>query len=77
MKSELTYIKQAKDLASKLANNELSDGEIIALVIEARKQRDEYKIQRNNFKKGNQAIAERLLKVGGYLDKADKLLKLY
>lgn len=40
MSKEIDYIKQAKDLASKLANKELSDGDIIELVIEARKQRD-------------------------------------
>ena len=57
--------------------NDFSKEELIGFLIESREQRDEFKTQSDNFKKGNQSIAERILKIGSHLEKAEKLCKLH
>jgi hypothetical protein len=73
----MNYDKQYSDLRTKFDKKEILAHELIDLIIEARKQRDEFKTQRDNFKKGNRSIADRICKVGDYLEKAEKLCKLH
>ena len=68
---EHKYIKQIHDLISMLANDELTHGDIVKLVIDARIQRDNYKDDaKQNLKLyvDEQAIVNRILKKIGDLE---------
>ena len=71
------YKKQLKDLQLKLEVNEITEDDLLLLLLEAREQRDQYKKLYLSHKKANNEIAERILRIGNYLDKADKLCKIH
>ena len=76
VKIKNNYEKQFEELQKK-AHKELSYVDLIKLIIEARKQRDEYHTLYENCKKANETLAERILRSANHLDKVQNLLRLH